>query len=183
MDFYTGSMASSRGISCMSSSFWLGGARVGNVPGNISWYLHNMKHNKALLFSSTFTKCGVTPSGRFFSLYNISYINNMGLPDIFNYLLYIIWELLIVPSRNSYHTSIILVSRFFRYTSYVLSQWLRLSAQYTAFVVLLAGGTDSVHAFYQQLYIVRLTCNRGSLVTYRGKIRYISTFVEMLLSY
>ena len=38
----------------------------------------------------------------------------MVLPDVFNYLLYIIWEPLIVPSVNLYHTSITLVGRFFQ---------------------------------------------------------------------
>ena len=41
MDFRTGSAPSSRGISCTSTSFRLGGARMGSVPGNISQYLHN----------------------------------------------------------------------------------------------------------------------------------------------
>ena len=36
MDFHTGSTPSSRGISCTSPSFWLGGACVGSVPGNTS---------------------------------------------------------------------------------------------------------------------------------------------------
>ena len=36
MDFRTGSAPSSRGISCTSPSFWLGGARVGSMPGNTS---------------------------------------------------------------------------------------------------------------------------------------------------
>ena len=36
MDFRTGSAPSSRGSSCMSPSFQLGGARVGSVPGNTS---------------------------------------------------------------------------------------------------------------------------------------------------
>ena len=37
----------------------------------------------------------------------------MGLPDVFYYFSYIMWEVLIVPSRDLYCTSIILVGRFF----------------------------------------------------------------------
>ena len=51
------------------------------------------------------------------------------------------------------------------------------------FVVLLGGGTDSVHTFHQQWYIVKLTCVHGSLVRYRWRIMYAGTFVEMLLSH
>ena len=36
IDFLPGLAPSSRGISCMSPSFWLGGACVGSVPGNTS---------------------------------------------------------------------------------------------------------------------------------------------------
>ena len=70
MDFHTGSVLSSRGISCMSPSFQLGSACVGNVPGNTSRYLHSIECNEALFFSSTFGKYGIAPSRRFFSLYN-----------------------------------------------------------------------------------------------------------------
>ena len=78
IDFLTGLAPSLSGISCTSPSFWLGGARVGNIPGNTSQYLHNNIHNNALFFSSTFSKYGITPSGRSLSLYNIFYRNNMG---------------------------------------------------------------------------------------------------------
>ena len=52
-------------------------------------YLHNTIHNDVLYFSSTLSKCGIAPSGRSLSPYKISYKNRMGLPDVFNYLLYI----------------------------------------------------------------------------------------------
>ena len=113
MDFHTGSAPSSRGISCISPSFWLGGARVGSVPGNTSQYLHNTIHNNVLYFSSTLSKCGIAPSGRSLSPYKISYKNKTGLPDVFNCFLYIILEPLIVPSGNSYLTSMTLAGRFF----------------------------------------------------------------------
>ena len=51
--FCTGLAPSTRGISCMSPCFQLGGARVGNVPGNTSQHLHNTVYNDALLFLST----------------------------------------------------------------------------------------------------------------------------------
>ena len=41
MDFHMGLAPSSRGISCISPSFQLGGACVGSVPGNTLQYLHN----------------------------------------------------------------------------------------------------------------------------------------------
>ena len=72
----------------MSPSFKLGGAHIGNVPGNISQNLYNTIHNNALFFLSTFSKWGISRSGRSFSPYDISYRNNMGLTDVFNYLLY-----------------------------------------------------------------------------------------------
>ena len=112
--FYIGLAPSTRGILYMSPSFQLGGACMGNVPGNTSWYLHNTVCSNALFFSSTLTKYGIAPSGRSFSLYNISYKNNTGLPDVFIYLLYIMWELLIVPSGHLYHIRIILVNRLFK---------------------------------------------------------------------
>ena len=114
MDFCTSSAASSRGILYASPSSCLGSSRLGNVLGNTSQYLHNMVHNKALFFSSTFSKCGIAPCGRPFSLYNISYRNNMGLPYIFNYLSYMMWEPLMVPFRNLDHISITLVGSFFK---------------------------------------------------------------------
>ena len=82
----------------MSSSFQLGGAHVGSVPGNIFQYLHNIIHSNALFFLSTFSKYRIAPSRKPLSPYNISYKNNMGLPDVFKYLSYIMWEPLIVPS-------------------------------------------------------------------------------------
>ena len=123
MDFHTGLAPSSRGISCTSPSFWLGGARVGSVPGNTLQYLHNTIRNDVLYFSSTLSKCGIAPSGRSLSPYKISYKNRMGLLDVFNCLSYVILEPLIVPSGNSYLTSIMLAGRFFWIrASYVLSQ-------------------------------------------------------------
>ena len=98
MDFHTGSAPSSRGISCTSPSFQLGGARVGSVPGNMSRYLHNTIPNGVLYFSSTLSKCGIAPSGRSPSPYKISYKNKMGLPDVFNYLSYVILDPLMDPS-------------------------------------------------------------------------------------
>ena len=77
---------SSRGISCMSPSFRLGGARMSSMPGNMSQYLYNTIYNSVLYFSSTLSKCGIAPSGRSPSPYKISYKNKMGLPDVFNYL-------------------------------------------------------------------------------------------------
>ena len=90
MDFRTSSASSTRGILCMSPSFQLGGARLGNVPGNTSQYIHNTVCKNALFFPYIFSKCGITPSRRFLSPYNTSYRNNMGLPDIFNYFSYIV---------------------------------------------------------------------------------------------
>ena len=113
MDFCTGSAPSSRGILYISPSFQLGGTRVGSVPGNKLWYLHNTIHNNVLYFSSMLGKCGIVPFGRSPSPYKISYKNKTGLPDVFNYLSYIILELLIDPSVNLYLTSITLASRFF----------------------------------------------------------------------
>ena len=113
MDFHTGLAPSSRGISCMSPSFWLGGAHVGSVPGNTSRYLHNTLHNDVLYFLSTLSKCGIAPSGRSPSQYKISYKNKTGLPDVFNYLLCVILDPLMDPSGNLYLTSITLAGRFF----------------------------------------------------------------------
>ena len=101
MDFHTGLAPSSRGISCMSLSFQLGGARVGSVPGNMSQYLHNNVRNEVLYFLSTLSKSGIVPSGRTLSPYKITYKNRMGLPEVFNCLSYIILEPLIVLSGNS----------------------------------------------------------------------------------
>ena len=126
IDFCTGSVPSSRGISCISPSFQLGGARVGSVPGNTSWYLHNAIHNNVLYFLSILSKCGIAPSGSSLSPYKISYKNRMGLPDVFNYLLYIILEPLIVLSGKLIpHQHDMLSEDFSRYASCVLSlQWL-----------------------------------------------------------
>ena len=122
MDFHMGSTPSSKGISCISPSFWLGGARVGSVPGNTSWYLNNTVYNNILYFLSTLSKCGIAPSGRSLSPYKISYKNRMGLPKVFNYLSYIILEPLIVPSGNSYLTSMTCqLEDSSRYASCVLS--------------------------------------------------------------
>ena len=57
IDFHIGLAPSSRGISCTSPSFQLGGVRVGNMPGNTSQYLHNTIHNNVLHFLSTLSKC------------------------------------------------------------------------------------------------------------------------------
>ena len=72
MNFYTGWVPPSRGILYISPSFQLGSIHVGNVPGKTSQYLHNTIHNDALFFSSTFSKCGIAPSGRSLSPYNTS---------------------------------------------------------------------------------------------------------------
>ena len=113
IDFCMGLVPSSRGISCTSPRFWLGGTCVGSMPGNMPWYLHNTIHNDVLYFSSTLSKCGIAPFRRSPSPYKISYKNKMGLPDVFNYLLYVILDPLMDPSGNLYLTSIILASRFF----------------------------------------------------------------------
>ena len=86
---------------------------MGNAPGNTSRYLHNTLCNNIIYFSSTLSKCGITPSGRSLSPYKISYKNKTGLPDGFNYLSYIMWDPFMDPSGNLYHTSITLVGRFF----------------------------------------------------------------------
>ena len=112
MDFLIGLAPSMSGISCRSSGFWLGGAHIGNIPGNTSQYLYYTIYNVPYIIS-TFSKCGITPSGKSLLPYNTSYRNNTGLLDIFNYISYAVWELLIVPSGNSYCTSIILLSRSF----------------------------------------------------------------------
>ena len=80
---------STRGISYTSPSFQLGGAHVGNAPGNTLQYLHKTIHNNVLYSSSTLSKYGIAPSGRSLSPYRISYKNRTGLPDVFNYLLYV----------------------------------------------------------------------------------------------
>ena len=90
IDFRTNLAPSTKGILCISPSFQLGGAHVGNIPGNTSRYLHNTLCNNALFFLSTFSNCRIAPSGRPLSPYNISYRNKMGLRDVFNYVLYII---------------------------------------------------------------------------------------------
>ena len=72
MDFHMGLAPSMRGILCISPSFQLGGARVGNAPGNTLQYLHNTEHNVVLYCSSIFSKCGIAPSGRSLSPYKIS---------------------------------------------------------------------------------------------------------------
>ena len=113
MDFHTGSEPSSRGISCTSPSFQLGGARVGSVPGSTSQYLNNTIHNNVLYFSFMFSKCGMAPSGRSSSPYKISYKYKMGLPDVIYYLSYVMLDPLMDPCGNSYFTSIMLASRFF----------------------------------------------------------------------
>ena len=113
MDFRMGSAPSTRGISCMSPSFRLGGARVGNAPGNTSQYLHNMVRNIVLYFSLILSKCSIASSKRSLSPYKISYKNKIGLPEVFNYLSYIMFDPCMDPSGNLYHTSIMLVGRFF----------------------------------------------------------------------
>ena len=97
----------------MSPSFWLGGARVGNAPGNMSKYLHNTVHNVVLYCSSIFSKCSIAPSGRSLSPYKISDKNKIGIPEVFNYLLYVVFDHFLDLSGNSYRTSITLVSRLF----------------------------------------------------------------------
>ena len=113
MDFCIGSVPSCRGILCKSPSFQLGGACVGSVPGNTSKYLYNTICNNVPYFSSTLSKCEIAPSKSSLFPYKISYKNKMGLPDVFNYLLYITLELLIDPFENLYLTSIMLAGRFF----------------------------------------------------------------------
>ena len=113
MDFHMGSAPSTRGILCTSPSLWLGGARVGNAPGNMLQYLHNMVRNVVLYFSLMSSKCGIAPSGRSLSPYKISYKNKIGLPEGFNYLSYVMFDPYMDPSGNLYYTSIMLVGRFF----------------------------------------------------------------------
>ena len=97
----------------MSPSIWLGGAHVSSVPGNMSRYLNNTIHNNVLYFSSMLSKCGIAPSRRSSSPYKISYKNRTGLPNIFNFLSYVILDSLMDASGNLYLTSIMLASRFF----------------------------------------------------------------------
>ena len=108
-----GSAPSTRGILCTSPSFQLGGASVGNAPGNTSQYLHNMERNILLYFSLILSKCSIAPSGRSLSPYKISYKNKIGLPEVFNYLSYVMFDPFMDPSGNLYYTSIMLVGRFF----------------------------------------------------------------------
>ena len=108
-----GSAPSTRGISCTSPSFQLGGACVGNAPGNMTWYLHNTVCNDVLYFSSTLSNCGIAPSERSLFPYKISYKNRMGLLHVFNYLSYVMWDPLMDPYGKLYRTSITLVSKFF----------------------------------------------------------------------
>ena len=104
---------SMRGISFTSPSFRLGGVRVGNALGNMLQYLHNTVCNIVLYCSSIFSKCGIAPFGRSLSPYKTSCKNRTGLPDVFNYLSYIMWDPFMDPSGNIYRTSITLVGRFF----------------------------------------------------------------------
>ena len=53
IDFLISLVPSTRDISYISYSFRLGGALVGNIPGNKSQYLHNTVHNNALFLLST----------------------------------------------------------------------------------------------------------------------------------
>ena len=108
-----GSTPSTRGISHTSPSFRLGGACMGNFPGKMSLYLHNMVWNNVLYFSSTLNKCGIALCGRSLSPYKISYKNRTGLLDAFNYLSYAMWDPLMDLSGNLYCSSITLVGRFF----------------------------------------------------------------------
>ena len=107
----------------------------------------------------------------------------MGLPDVFNYLSYVIFEQLIVQSGNSYRTSIMLAGRF-SWICIMCTELVTLivSPMYSV-EVLLGGGTDSVCAFRQQWYVVRLRHTLGSSVMYRWRIMYAGTFAEMLPSH
>ena len=107
------SALSTRGISCTSPSFRLGGACVGNTPGNTLPYLHNTVCNVVLYFSLILSKCGIALSGRSLSPYKISYKNKIRLPEVFNYLTYVMFDPFMDLSGNSYRTSITLVGRFF----------------------------------------------------------------------
>ena len=89
MDFLTSLEPSTSGILCMPPTLQLGGAHIGNIPGNTSQYLYNTIHNNALYFSSKFSKCRIIPSGKSLLPYSTSYKNNAWLPDIFKYLSYI----------------------------------------------------------------------------------------------
>ena len=113
MDFRMGSAPFSRGISSMSPSFWFSGACVSTMPENTSRYLHNTVCSNILYFSSMLSKCGIAPSGSSLSPYKMSHKNSMGLLDVFNCLLYIILELVIILSGKSYLTNMTLVGRFF----------------------------------------------------------------------
>ena len=163
----------------MSPRFQLCGACLGNIPGNTSQ--HYITPYIMMPCSSHPHLVGVESlllEGPYLHTKHLTVIRLGYL--IFNYLSYVMWEPLIVPSGNSYHTSILLVD-FSKYVSYVLGQWLWLSPQCMTFVVLLGGRTDSAHAFHQQSYIVRLICAHCFLVINRWKIKYTSTLAEMFL--
>ena len=121
MDFLTGLAPSRGGILCTSPSFQLGGAHVGNIPGNKSRYPHNTAYSNVLYFSSTFSNCRIAPSGKFLSPYNTPNWKNTGLPDVINYLSYCTWELQMVPSGNSYYNNIMWVGKFF-WISFICTQ-------------------------------------------------------------
>ena len=180
MDFLTSSEPSMSGILFISSSFQLGGMHVCNISGNASWQSHNTVHNDSLYFSSTFNKFRIMPSGKSLSIYNISYKNNTRLPDVLYYLSYVTCELLVVPSGNLYHTNIMLVSKFclicFIYSQLVTLIFKPMYSVHSAS----RRQTDSVHAFYQQLCIIKLNIH-SSLSMYKWKITYANTYVEMLL--
>ena len=108
IDFRMGSAPFTRGILWTSPSFRLGGVRRGNAPGNRSLYLHNRPRSAVRCYSPTLSRWGTAPSGRSFSPYSTSYKNSTGLPDVFNYASYVIFEPNVVPSGNSYLTSITL---------------------------------------------------------------------------
>ena len=97
-----GSASFTRGISWTSPSFRLGGVRRGNAPGNRSLYLRNRPRSAVRCYSPTLSRCGTAPSGRSFLPYSTSYKNSTGLPDVFNYASYVIFEPNVVPSGNSY---------------------------------------------------------------------------------
>ena len=117
IDFLISSAPSTSGILCISPSFQLAGAHVGNIPGNTSQYLYNTVCNDTLFFSSTFSKCAMRRSLSFWKGFvsnNTSYKKNTRLPDVLIFFLVHYLAATNMQFRNSYYTSITLIGILFQ---------------------------------------------------------------------
>ena len=110
MDSLIGSALFTGSISYTLPSFWLGGIHFSNAPGKKSQYHHNTVCKNAWYYLFIFNKCGIVPFGRSLLLYNTWYKKTTRLPGVFNYLSNITYSLILLPSKNLYHISIVLGS-------------------------------------------------------------------------